>query len=109
MTTLDDYFVQRQLSSCAFIKCDVEGAELLFVKGAARVLATNRPAVLIEINPTALDRAGASASGVLSELRGCGNYTFEVVAEAGDERRIVEPADCDSLDDYVNVLCRAAY
>jgi hypothetical protein len=65
--------------------------------------------VLIEINPAALDRAGASARGVLSELRRCGDYTFEVVAEAGDERRIVEPGDCDSLDDYVNVLCRAAH
>ena len=108
VTTLDDYFAQRRLSSCAFIKCDVEGAELLFVRGAAAVLAANRPVELIEINPVALARAGARGSSVLSELRRCGNYVFEVVDGSRNRRRVLEPADCDSIDGYVNVLCRAS-
>jgi hypothetical protein len=46
MITIDDYVGDNQVSSISFIKCDVEAAELLVLKGAETVLRSSRPPVL---------------------------------------------------------------
>src|SRR5262249_52483998 len=59
----------RTLDACIshrvdFIKLDVEGSELLVLKGAERILAKDRPLILVEINPSNLTRtSGVSATG----------------------------------------------
>ncbi len=103
METLDEYFSARGLDRCDFIKCDVEGAELLFVRGARNVLKQHRPVILMEINPTLLARAGASAVELLEELRREGRYAFHVV---GRPHESLEPRDCEHIDTYLNVLCQ---
>jgi FkbM family methyltransferase len=58
----------RTLDTCIshrvdFIKLDVEGSELLVFKGAERILAQDRPLILVELNPSNLMRtSGVSAS-----------------------------------------------
>ena len=47
VTTLDDYCAERGLSPVAVMKIDVEGAEHLVLLGAARVLSSSRPPVIM--------------------------------------------------------------
>jgi len=54
------------------IKLDVEGFEVAALRGASRVLYTKRPTLVVEVNRSALERAGTSPA----ELR-------EVIALAG--------------------------
>lgn len=48
--TLDDFAAGRGLARVDFVKIDVEGAELLVLAGAERVLARDRPMVVLEFN-----------------------------------------------------------
>jgi FkbM family methyltransferase len=104
VTSLDDYYEEYALRRCDFIKCDVEGAELMFLRGAAKVLESFRPEVLIEINPAMLSRAGASGAEVLEQIQRRGDYLFEIVDTPQAGVRIV-PADCRKFKSYTNVLC----
>src|SRR5947207_10184373 len=64
---LDDLDLRRPVR---FIKMDVEGAEPQVVRGAARLLAEDRPVILSEIHPTQLERAsGATAQEFLDYMR----------------------------------------
>ena len=101
--TLDDYFDKAGISRCDFIKCDVEGAELLFLKGARTVLARYKPKVLLEINPASLTRSGTDGVEILEEMRQQVDYAFQVL---GMNSREIEPSDCKGLNSYINVLCR---
>jgi FkbM family methyltransferase len=47
MTTLDAYAAQHALNAVSFVKCDVEGAELLVLRGARRLLRGPVPPVLM--------------------------------------------------------------
>jgi hypothetical protein len=70
VVALDDLPLRRPVR---FIKMDVEGAEPLVMKGAARLLRDDRPVVLSELHPTQLDRAsGTSADAFLSAMRSAG-------------------------------------
>lgn len=48
LTSLDAYFSGKSVTRLALIKCDVEGHELDVFRGAARLLAEHRPALLFE-------------------------------------------------------------
>jgi methyltransferase, FkbM family len=56
VVALDQYL--PALKSLSLIKCDIEGAELLAFRGAARTIETHRPSVICEINPWFLDGFG---------------------------------------------------
>jgi hypothetical protein len=105
MQTLDNYFMQTGLSRCDFIKCDIEGAELLFLKGARNVLKRHQPTILLEINPWVLQRSGTDGVEVLKEIRQHGKYVF--FNAAGSQSKSIEPSDCSELQSYINVLCQA--
>jgi len=56
-----------------FIKMDVEGAEPQVMRGAARILAEDRPVILSELHPTQLERASAAtADQFLAQMRSAG-------------------------------------
>src|SRR5690606_33428830 len=50
MCSLDDAFPGMNMGSVDFIKIDVEGFELEVLAGAVKLLAENRPRVLLEMN-----------------------------------------------------------
>jgi FkbM family methyltransferase len=56
LVTLDEYL--PPLENLSLIKCDIEGAELLAFRGAARTIETHKPSVICEINPWFLDGFG---------------------------------------------------
>ncbi len=64
---LDEYVLRRPVS---FIKIDVEGAEPLALRGAERLLQTDRPVILAEINPSAFASVSScTPDEFLAEMR----------------------------------------
>jgi FkbM family methyltransferase len=93
----------------AFIKMDVEGAEPQVVRGAAKILADDRPIILSELHPTQLDRAsGVSPAEFLSELEAIGYRAHRVrengTLTAGRYQDLLGPAlDAAPADAMVSV------
>ncbi len=76
------------------IKMDVEGAEPLVVRGAARILAEDRPFILSELHPTQLDRAaGTTADAFLAEMRRLGYQGHLLEGGEIGARLVQAPAD----------------
>ena len=57
------------------ILMDIEGSEMMALKGALELLRDCAPSLILEINPEMLDEAGSSANEVLQFLRG---YSYEI-------------------------------
>lgn len=55
----------------AFIKCDIEGGELDALRGAERILTTDRPIVMCEIEERHVRRFGHEVREVVEFLTGC--------------------------------------
>jgi len=66
----------------SLIKIDVQGAEPLVLSGAMRVLADDRPAVFIEVDESALRRAGNSAAELIGTFVALG-YRGRVLTRSG--------------------------
>ncbi len=69
---LDDLVERLGLSRVALVKIDVEGFEMQALKGAARLLAEQRPLLVLELMDGHLARAGDSLAGALESLRAAG-------------------------------------
>ena len=52
--TLDNYFFKENIPRVDFIKCDIEGAELLALRGARDIITRHKPIVLCEVSVLAL-------------------------------------------------------
>lgn len=75
MTTLDNFVAERALPRVDFIKCDVEGAELLVFKGGRTVLANLHPPIMLEIEARHTKRFGYSPEELDEFLR---TFGYEV-------------------------------
>lgn len=49
MVSLDSFVNEHNIEKMDFVKCDIEGAEMLFFKGAVGVLSKNKPVIICEI------------------------------------------------------------
>ena len=95
VVALDDFF--PSLSNLTFIKCDIEGAEFFAFSGARKLISTNLPTVICEINPWYLQGFGVNVSdltGFFSAL-GYGLFRYDKKDEKGsllpiEENNIVE-------------------
>ena len=81
MERIDDVLASRGVSALSLIKMDIEGSELGALRGATETLARYRPAILIELNDSALKRCGGSSSDVLKLLTGAG-YDGWIISDA---------------------------
>jgi FkbM family methyltransferase len=79
VTTLDE-FVSDNALQVAFIKADIEGWEAHLVRGAARTLAAQKPALFMEIDAALIARAGDDAAALLSYLIALGYTAFKAPA-----------------------------
>lgn len=71
--------IAHELSSAAsLIKIDVEGFELEVLKGAARVLSSNRPIVVIEIHPPQLELSNGTENALFRFLKDH-QYSWQVI------------------------------
>jgi FkbM family methyltransferase len=70
---------ENHLNKPTLIKCDVEGAELLVLYGAEKLLQKNSPTLLLSVHPPALPNYGHSTEDVRKYLERFG-YTIQVLA-----------------------------
>lgn len=77
-STLDSRLEGVALPGKIIIKLDVEGSELLFLKGAIGLLSTRRPVVVFELNPQALRASGATGEHLLDAFESLG-YRFALL------------------------------
>jgi len=69
---LDDVVAEYALPRVDFIKADIEGWELHMLRGAQQTLCRYKPVLLLELNDSALRRAGSDRAGVVSFLQALG-------------------------------------
>ena len=102
-TTLDTFFKERQIERLDVIKIDVEGAEVSVLKGAKETLARFRPKMLVEYNPTCLNRCGTTGDDLLNLLRAA-DYDLFMLTKRG-----LQPfKKPQSTEDYLNLICLPA-
>jgi FkbM family methyltransferase len=89
---LDDILDWRRLPGRVFIKVDVEGSELAFLKGARELIRHTRPKILLEVNPSSMRAAGVSLDDLRGVLRELG-YTHFVTPQAIDSQPSVIDED----------------
>lgn len=77
MITLDSFVIERMLEQVDFIKCDVEGAELLVFTGAQEVLKLFHPPILLEIEPRHTKRFGYAPEDLDRFLRTFGYLPYK--------------------------------
>ena len=76
---LDDYVSTKNIERIRLLKIDVEGAEMMVLRGAQRMLRNRRcQYVLIEVNDSDLRTIGSSASEVFEFLRKCGYRLYRI-------------------------------
>ncbi|MEK6280173.1 MAG: FkbM family methyltransferase [Acidobacteriota bacterium] len=99
-TTLDNFVREQGVEKIDFIKVDIEGAEVLFLEGAAETLREFRPLMMMEFNPASLEEFGTSADVLLRMLRALDYKTYRVLAN-----RLEAFEDVKAIEDYCNLIC----
>jgi len=82
--SLDRLFADADASRPCLVKIDVEGAELLVLRGADAFVRRIRPQLLVSVHPPALRGFGLVPDDVASWLRGH-DYRFEIHVEPHEE------------------------
>jgi FkbM family methyltransferase len=90
LAALDDVLAGKQ-QRVALVKLDVEGAELRALQGMKRVLARDRPHVIVEVTDTFLRQAGSAAVDLYRFLTGFG-YAAHVIDWQGSQQLTSEEA-----------------
>jgi hypothetical protein len=90
-----------QVSNLSFIKCDIEGAELLAFRGASRIIQQHVPTVLCEINPWFLEGFGIRLDELLDFFREKGYTLYRYEAETGRRRLRAVAPDEVTEDNYL--------
>lgn len=75
MTTLDAFVWAHGLQRIDFIKADIEGSEVAFLEGGAETIRRFRPMLMVEINPSTLERFGKTSADVVEFL---GKYRYRL-------------------------------
>jgi len=76
LVTLDRQIKDLKTPGQLFIKLDVEGSELPFLRGAANTVRERRPTILMEINPESAAAAGYAVADLISKLKELGYSRF---------------------------------
>ena len=102
---LDTLIEQRQVPVPSFIKVDIEGAEILFLRGAQETLRRHRPRLAMEMHDVAVTRQ------VLELLEELGYHVYSHVLQGNDRHyRRVTVADMEgrsSQYDLHHLVCSA--
>jgi FkbM family methyltransferase len=63
--SLDSFCAEHGLAGVGFLRCDIEGAEILLLDGGVETIERDRPVVMMEVHPLFLEeRFGRSAEEV---------------------------------------------
>lgn len=79
MARFDELIEWPDLPGQVFVKLDVEGSELAFLRGAEQMIRCRKPFVLLEVNPASAHASGSSAEQLVSFLVSLGYENFSEV------------------------------
>jgi len=79
-TTIDGYVARNRLERVDLVKLDIEGAELLALKGGEKTLVQYQPDLICEVYPKLLSAAGSSVSELAGFLTSLGYKAFLISA-----------------------------
>jgi FkbM family methyltransferase len=92
VVTIDGFCAERGIGRVDFIRMDIEGAELMALRGARAVLDRDKPSVLLEIHPAMLAaRFGGTAEQVVELFARRGYRMFALNGDRLEERSTVVP------------------
>jgi FkbM family methyltransferase len=80
---LDDFIAQQKIDKISFIKCDVEGAELLVFRGAVETLKRFKPTIFTEIDGSYTRRMNYEPAELVDFLIGIGYQAHYVIKANG--------------------------
>ena len=103
--TLDELNLSAWGRGPSLIKIDVQGAEMLVLKGATRLLAETSPALFIELHEEGLVRLGTSTFEILDHLSSIGYAPYWLMRSGAHQK--TEPSEiCSRIAKagYVDVL-----
>ncbi|MFN6963429.1 MAG: FkbM family methyltransferase [Pyrinomonadaceae bacterium] len=103
-TTLDRYLEESAVGAVDFVKVDVEGAELLMLRGAEALFAqADPPIVVMEMALNTSRKFGCTPDDLIRFIRDRAGYSFYVIDEV---RKKLDEIDGFAADDQgANVLC----
>ena len=97
LTKLDTFIKEQYIENCHLIKIDVEGAEVMFLRGAISFLSKHRPIIYGEFNNYFLPRFGCSFLDVVTIFKPL-EYRFFQQTSKGDFIEVVHPeADSENM------------
>lgn len=104
--TLDDYVKRGGVEKVSLIKCDVEGAELLAMKGAIGLIKRDHPILFLEAWSGWTERFGYKPEDLFEFLEREGGYVIYHVYRGG-MRKVTAGKGLppDSFPDFLNFLC----
>jgi FkbM family methyltransferase len=96
-TTLDNYF--DRIPCPQMIKMDIEGAELLALRGAMNVLRQWRPILILEASSDSARAFGYTVAGLIGFVRDLNYQCFTL------DRLTLKPLPIDFHSNYDNLIC----
>jgi FkbM family methyltransferase len=102
---LDDFVADRRITRFDFLKCDVEGAELLVLQGATDTLKRFQPVLYLEVSPDWTTDFGYHPTAIVEFLRPLGYDRFLLVTADRSRSQPTEAEQLRSLTGSANLLC----
>jgi len=104
--SLDSFVRQHRIEGVDAIKMDVEGAELLVLRGADQVIRRYKPIIMTEINPALLKSAGTTAEELFKAIIDYGYDSYVIrKGQPIPVTSVVKPSKrgilSSHLDDYL--------
>lgn len=104
MIDLDRYLEDEDIRQVDFVKVDIEGAELMFLKGAARLFKQAAPPIILMEMATAQSaNFGYHPNDLIEFIRSCAGYDFYAIDEYNGTARLIDRFAADDIG--ANVFC----
>lgn len=104
MITLNSYLEENQIENVNFVKADIEGAELMMLKGASKLFEQKIPPVFeIEMALATTKGFGYLPNDLIEFIKSKADYDFYAIDEVTGKIKSIEGFKADDIG--ANVLC----